>query len=268
MIYLKTSSELEIIRTNGVILGKTHAEVAKVIKPGITTKELDKVAYEYIKDNEAHPSFLNYNVGGHKYPASLCISVNDVVVHGIPNNYELKDGDIISIDCGVYKNGFHADSAYTYAVGNVKEETLQLLRVTKESLYLGISQAVAGKRIGDIGFAIQSYCEKAGFTVVRELVGHGVGKSLHEGPEVANYGRRGDGPKLKEGMVIAIEPMINLGKRTIHQENDYWTIRTQDHKPSAHFEHTVAVSKDQAGILTTFEYIEEVLRSNEYLAEI
>ena len=225
MIYLKTSSELEIIRTNGVILGKTHAEVAKVIKPGITTKELDKVAYEYIKDNEAHPSFLNYNVGGHKYPASLCISVNDVVVHGIPNNYELKDGDIISIDCGVYKNGFHADSAYTYAVGNVKEETLQLLRVTKESLYLGISQAVAGKRIGDIGFAIQSYCEKAGFTVVRELVGHGVGKSLHEGPEVANYGRRGDGPKLKEGMVIAIEPMINLGKRAIHQENDYWTIR-------------------------------------------
>lgn len=268
MIYLKTSSELEIIRTNGVILGKTHAEVAKVIKPGITTKELDKVAYEYIKDNGAHPSFLNYNVGGHKYPASLCISVNDVVVHGIPNNYELKDGDIISIDCGVYKNSFHADSAYTYAVGNVKEETLQLLRVTKESLYLGISQTIAGKRIGDIGFAIQSYCEKAGFTVVRELVGHGVGKSLHEGPEVANYGRRGDGAKLKEGMVIAIEPMINLGKRAIHQESDYWTIRTQDRKPSAHFEHTVAVSKDQAIILTTFEYIENVLKSNEYLVEI
>ncbi len=268
MIYLKTSSEIEVIRANGVILGKTHAEVAKVIKPGITTKALDEIAYQFIKDNGAIPSFLNYNVGGHRYPASLCISVNDVVVHGIPNNYELKDGDIISIDCGVYKNGFHADSAYTYAVGNVAEATLSLLRTTKESLYLGLAHAVAGKRIGDIGFAVQSYCEKAGYTVVRELVGHGVGKSLHEGPEVPNYGRRGDGAKLKEGMVIAIEPMINLGKKAIHQESDYWTIRTQDRKPSAHFEHTVAVCKDKADILTTFEYIEAVEKESAYLATI
>ncbi|MFC0185332.1 type I methionyl aminopeptidase [Pseudarcicella hirudinis] len=178
--------------------------------------------------------------------------MNDVVVHGIPGKYEVRDGDIVSIDCGVFKNKFHADSAYTYAVGNVKDETLDLLRTTKASLYLGIEQAVVGKRIGDIGFAIQSFCEKAGYTVVRELVGHGVGRSLHEGPEVANYGKRGDGAKLKEGMVIAIEPMINLGKKSIHQENDGWTIRTQDHKPSAHFEHTVAIRKGSAEILTTF----------------
>lgn len=268
MIYLKTNSDLEIIRANGVILGQTHAEVAKLLKPGITTKELDKVAYEFIKDNNSIPSFLNYNVSGNKFPASLCISVNDVVVHGIPNNYQLKDGDIVSIDCGVFKNGFHADSAYTYAVGNVAEETLRLLRVTKESLYLGIEQAVFGKRLGDIGFGIQSYCEQAGFTIVRELVGHGVGKSLHEGPEVANYGKRGDGAKLKEGMVIAIEPMVNQGKKAIHQDNDRWTIRTQDRKPSAHFEHTIAVKKDKADILTTFEFIEAVLATSEYLVNI
>lgn len=268
MIYLKTNSDLEIIRANGVILGQTHAEVAKLIKPGITTKELDKVAYEFIKDSNSIPSFLNYNVSGNKFPASLCISVNDVVVHGIPNNYQLKDGDIVSIDCGVYKDGFHADSAYTYAIGSVNEETLRLLRTTKESLYQGIEQAVLGKRIGDIGFAIQSYSEKLGFTIVRELVGHGVGKSLHEKPEVANYGRRGDGAKLKENMVIAIEPMVNQGKKAIHQENDGWTIRTQDRKPSAHFEHTVAIKKDKADILTTFKFIEEVIAKSEYIVNI
>lgn len=268
MIYLKTDEQIDIIRENGVILGKTHAEVAKIIKPGISTRELDKIAFEFIKDNSSEPSFLNYKVGSFKYPASLCISVNDVVVHGIPNDYRLKDGDIISVDAGVYKNGFHADSAYTYAVGNVAEDTLRLLRVTKESLYLGIEQAVFGKRLGDIGFGIQSYCEQAGFTIVRELVGHGVGKSLHEGPEVANYGKRGDGAKLKEGMVIAIEPMVNQGKKAIHQDNDRWTIRTQDRKPSAHFEHTIAVKKDKADILTTFEFIEAVLATSEYLVNI
>ncbi len=191
MIFLKTNAELEIIRANGVILGQTHAEVAKIIKPGVTTKELDKVAYEFIKDNQGHPSFLNFNGSYGKFPASLCISVNDIVVHGIPSNYQLKDGDIVSIDCGVFKNGFHADSAYTYAIGNVHEETQRLLKTTKESLTLAIEQAIFGKRVGDIGFAVQTYCEKLGFTIVRELVGHGVGKSLHEKPEIANYGKRG-----------------------------------------------------------------------------
>lgn len=268
MIYLKTNTELDIIRANGVILGQTHAEVAKIIKPGVTTKELDRIAYEFIKDNGAHPSFLNYNVSGNKFPASLCISVNDVVVHGIPNNYQIKDGDIISVDCGVYKNGYHADSAYTYAIGSVSEETQKLLRTTKESLYLGIQQAIFGKRVGDIGFAIQSYCEDLGFTIVRELVGHGVGKSLHEKPEVANYGKRGDGAKLKENMVIAIEPMVNQGKKAIHQEHDGWTIRTQDRKPSAHFEHTVAIKKDKADILTTFKFIEDVISKSDYIVNI
>jgi len=268
MIFLKTSAELEIIRANGIILGQAHAEVAKILKPGVTTKELDKVAYEFIKDNKGHPSFLNYNVSGNKFPASLCISINDVVVHGIPSYYQLKDGEIVSIDCGVFKNGFHADSAYTYAIGNVKEDTLKLMRTTKESLYLAIEQAVFGKRIGDIGFSIQNYCENLGFTIVRELVGHGVGKSLHEKPEVANYGKRGDGTKLKENMVIAIEPMVNQGKRAIHQEHDGWTIRTQDRKPSAHYEHTVAVKKGKADILTTFKFIEEVISKSEYIVNI
>jgi methionyl aminopeptidase len=268
MIYLKTEQELEVIRTNGVILGKTHAEVAKVIKPGVTTKALDKIAFEYIKDNEAIPSFLNYQGSGGKFPASLCISVNDVVVHGFPSSYEIKDGDIISIDCGVFKNGFHADSAYTYGVGEVNSETQRLLRTTKESLYLAIEQAIVGKRVGDIGFAVQNYCEKLGFTIVRELVGHGVGKSLHESPEVANYGKRGDGPKLRAGMVIAIEPMVNQGKKAIHQERDGWTIRTQDRKPSAHYEHTVAIKNNKPDILTTFEFIEEVLKTSEYIVNI
>ncbi len=268
MIFLKTNAELEIIRANGIILGQAHAEVAKIIKPGVTTKELDKVAYEFIKDSKGHPSFLNYNVSGNKFPASLCISINDVVVHGIPSHYQLKDGEIVSIDCGVYKDGFHADSAYTYAIGDVKEDTLKLMRTTKESLYLAIEQAVFGKRVGDIGFAIQDYCENLGFTIVRELVGHGVGKSLHEKPEVANYGKRGDGTKLKENMVIAIEPMVNLGKKAIHQEHDGWTIRTQDRKPSAHYEHTVAVKKGKADILTTFKFIEEVISKSEYIVNI
>ena len=268
MIYLKTPEECAIIQQNGEILGKCHAEVAKAIKPGITTLELDKIAYEFIKDHGAHPSFLNYKVGSKSYAYSLCISVNDVVVHGLPGNLTLKDGDIIAIDGGVYKNGFHADSAYTYAIGEVAEETQKLLIKTKESLYLGIKQAIEGKRVGDIGSAVQVFTESLGYGVVRELVGHGVGKNLHESPEVPNYGRKGDGAKLKSGMVIAIEPMINLGQKNIVMDKDGWTIRTRDGRPSAHFEHTVAVGKDEANILTTFRYIEEVLKTSTELLNI
>lgn len=257
MIFYKTDEEIETIREGAVILGRAHAEVAKVIKPGVTTKFLDSVAFEYIKSNFAEPSFKGYN----EFPASLCISVNDQVVHGIPGDYMLKDGDIVSIDCGVFYKGFHSDSAYTYAVGEVEEKTRHLLKVTKESLYKAIENATVGNRIGDIAYAVQAHAENEGFSIVRELVGHGVGKMLHEGPEVPNYGKRGKGVKLEEGMVLAIEPMINLGRKNIVQEGDGWTIRTADRKPSAHFEHTVAIRRDKADILTTFEYIEEVIKA-------
>lgn len=255
IIYLKSEEELEIIRENGQILGKAHAEVAKLIEPGVTTKALDKVAFEYIQDYAAQPSFLNYN----GFPASLCISVNDVVVHGIPSNRVLKDGDIVSIDCGVYKKGFHADSAYTYTIGEVQSEVVDLLKHTYRSLFKGIEQARVGNRVGDVSFAVQNYAESHHYGVVRELVGHGVGKYLHESPEVPNFGKRGNGPKLLEGMVIAIEPMITLGRRGVVQENDNWTIRTEDRKQAAHYEHTVVVRKGKAEILTTFQFIEEVL---------
>lgn len=257
-IFLKSDEEVEIIKRNGEILGKCHAEVARMLQPGITTKELDRIAEEFIKDNQAKPSFKGY--GG--FPASLCISLNEVVVHGIPSNRELKEGDIISIDCGVYKNGLHADSAFTYQIGEIDSKVADLLTRTKESLYLGVEQVKPNNRIGDISFAVQNYVEKFGYGVVRELVGHGVGKKLHEGPEVPNYGKRGKGPKLVEGMVIAIEPMITLGKRFVIQEKDGWTIRTEDKKPAAHFEHTVLVTKTGYEILTTFEYIEAVLKEN------
>ncbi len=254
MIYLKTDQEIELIKKSAFVLGKTHAEVAKWIKPGVTTKRLDSVAEEFIRDHQGVPSFKGYN----NFPASLCISVNEVVVHGIPGNYQLTDGDIISIDCGVKLNGFHSDSAYTYPIGEVSSEISALLSHTKRSLYEGIEKAIDGLRTGDIGFAVQDYVEGYNYSVVRELVGHGVGKSLHESPEVPNYGKRGKGIKLKEGMVIAIEPMINLGKKGVVQERDGWTIRTIDRKPSAHFEHTVAIRKGKEEILTTFEFIEEV----------
>ncbi len=266
MIYFKTDNEISIIKQNGILLGKAHAEVAKILKPGVTTNQLNKIAEEYIKDHQAHPSFLGYVVGQKKFPAALCISINDVVVHGLPSNYQLVDGDIISIDCGVFLNGFHADSAFTYAVGEISEKVKALLKVTKDSLYLGINKAIEGSRVGDISFEIQSYCEAKGYTIVRELVGHGVGKSLHEDPEVPNYGKRGTGPKLKEGMVIAIEPMVNLGTKYVKQGTDGWTIKTKDGLPSAHFEHTVAIRKGKAEILTTFEYIEEVLNQSELAA--
>ena len=259
MITLRRDDEIEIIRENGQVLGKAHAEVARLIRPGITTKELDAVAQMFIKDSGGTPSFLGFNNGTTtRLPGALCISVNEVVVHGFPTNYELQEGDIISIDCGVYRNGYHADSAYTYPVGDVAVSVRKLLMRTKESLYVGIAKAIDGNRIGDIGYAVQSYTEHFGYAVVRELVGHGVGNSLHEEPQVPNYGRRGQGTKLKDGMVLAIEPMINFGKKGVIQERDGWTIRTSDRKPSAHFEHTVAVRKGKVDILTTFEYIEAV----------
>lgn len=256
MIFYKTEEEIELIRQSGDLLGRAHAEVAKLIKPGIETIDLDKAAYDFIVKNGGIPSFKDYN----KFPYTLCISVNENVVHGMPGNYKLKDGDIVSIDCGVFLNGFHSDSAYTYTVGEVSEEVKNLLLKTKESLYLGIEQAISGNRIGDIGFAVQQHVEAEKFSVVRELVGHGIGRELHEGPEVPNYGKRGKGIKLMEGMVLAIEPMVNAGKKNVVQEADGWTIRTADRKYSAHFEHTVAVKKGKADILTTFKYIEEVIK--------
>jgi methionyl aminopeptidase len=250
-----TKSELEIklIKESSLLVGKTLAEVARVIKPGVTTKHLDEVAEEFILKNGAKPSFKGYN----GFPATLCVSVNDAVVHGIPNDYVIKDGDIVSVDCGVVKNGYHGDYAYTFAIGNVKSEYLDLIAKTKESLYKGIEMAIDGNYIGDIGYAIQSYVEKHGYSVVRELVGHGIGRSLHEKPEVPNYGTPQKGPRLKEGMVICIEPMINYGRRNVIFENDGWTVRTADRKPSAHFEHQVVVRKDKAEIISTYEYIEQ-----------
>lgn len=253
MIHYKTSEEVEKIKQSADILGRAHGEIAKHVKKGVKTSFLDKVAEEFIRDHGAVPSFKGYN----GFPSSLCISVNEVVVHGFPSEYELKDGDIISVDCGVFHQGFHSDSAYTYPIGEVPPSVLALLTVTKDSLYLGIEQAVFGNRVGDIGHAIQKFVEAKGYTVVRELVGHGLGRKLHEAPEVPNYGKKGSGPLLKQGMVIAIEPMINLGTRNIVQEKDGWTIRTADRKPSAHYEHTIAIFEDRTEVLTTHKYIEE-----------
>lgn len=255
MINIKTDEEIEIQRQSSLLVGATLAEVAKNIRPGVKTIELDRIAEEFIRDHGAEPGFLGY--GG--FPASLCISVNDAVVHGIPDETELKDGDIVSVDCGTIMNGFYGDSAYSFPVGNVSEEILLLLERTKESLYLGIEQAVAGKRVRDIGYAIQTYVEQFGYGVVRDLVGHGVGRNMHEEPEVPNYGKRGTGIKLKKNMCIAIEPMINLGVKEVYQDKDGWTIRTADGKPSAHFEHDVAIREGKADILSSFEEIEKVL---------
>ena len=253
MIYYKTEEEIDLIRNSSLLVAKTHAEIAGLIKPGITTLALDTIAEEFIRDNGGVPAFKGY--GG--FPNTLCMSPNDQVVHGIPNDRVLEDGEILSVDCGVVMNGYFGDSAFTYEVGDVDAETKQLLKVTKESLYKGIEMAISGNRIGDIGYAVQKYAESFGYGVVRELVGHGVGKSLHESPEVPNYGRRGRGAKLQEGLVIAIEPMINMGTRKIMQHNDGWTITTIDNKPSAHFEHTIVVRKRKAEILSSFEEIEK-----------
>ena len=255
---VKTAEEIELLRQSSLLVGKTLAEVAKIMRPGVKTKELDRVAEEFILDHGALPGFKGY--GG--FPATLCISVADEVVHGIPGERELKDGDLVSVDCGTYMNGYYGDYAYSFAIGEMDEAVLQLQKVTKESVYLGCEQAVYGKRIGDIGSAVQTHVESFGYSVVRDLVGHGIGKNLHEKPEVFNYGRKGTGKKLAENLVICIEPMINMGVKEVVQDNDGWTIRTRDGKPSAHFEHTVVVRRGETEFLSTYEFIEEALKHN------
>ena len=257
MIYYKTEEEIELIKESSLLVAKTHAEVAKLIQPGVSTLALDKIAEEFIRDNGGVPAFKGYS----GFPNTLCVSPNEQVVHGIPTNDPIESGTILSLDCGVKKNGFFGDSAFTYEVGEVAKDVKELSKITRESLYKGIEVAVAGNRIGDIGYAIQNHAEKNGFTVVRELVGHGVGVNLHESPEVPNYGKRGRGIKLHEGLVIAIEPMINMGVKEINQLNDGWTIKTADLKPSAHFEHTIVVRKGKAEILSSFDCIDKVLKN-------
>ena len=253
-IYYKTESEIRKIRESSLIVSNALAEVAKVIKAGITSADIDKVAENYIVSQGAKPAFKGYK----GFPATLCVSVNAEIVHGIPGKYVFKEGDVVSVDCGAVKDGFYGDSAYTFKIGKVSPEAEELLKVTKESLYKGIEAAVEGNRIGDIGAAVQQHAEKHKFGVVRELVGHGIGRSLHEGPDVPNYGRKGNGVKLLRGLVIAIEPMVNMGVKEVKQEDDGWTITTQDGKPSAHFEHTIAIAKGKAEILTSFEEIEKI----------
>lgn len=253
-IYYKTESDIQKIRESSLIVSETLAEVGKAIKPGITTAELDKIAESYILSRGAKPAFKGYK----GFPATLCVSVNAQVVHGIPGKYALKEGDIVSVDCGVVKDNYFGDSAYTFRVGKISEEVANLLRVTKESLYRGIEAAVEGNRMGDLSSAIEAHAVEHKYGVVRELVGHGIGRNLHEAPDVPNYGRKGNGIKLQRGLVIAIEPMINMGKKEVKQEEDGWTITTKDGKPSAHFEHTVAIGDGKAEILTTFENIEQV----------
>lgn len=259
-IYLKTEDEIELMRAANLLVGATLAEVGRHIKPGVTTAELDKVAEEFIRDHGAQPTFKGFpNPYGSPFPASICTSVNDVVVHGIPDDKTvLKDGDIISVDCGTLLNGFCGDSCYTFCVGEVSPEVQLLLKTTKESLYRGIETAVAGHRIGDIGYAVQSHCEAQGYGVVREFVGHGIGKAMHEDPQVPNFGRRGQGKQLKNGLCIAIEPMITMGTHEIYMMPDRWTIRTRDGKPAAHFEHTIAIHHGKADILSSFEEVERI----------
>ena len=260
-IFLKTEDEIELMRQANQLVGKTLGELAKHIKPGVTTLQLDKIADEFIRDHGAIPTFKGFpNPYGGPFPASICTSVNEVVVHGVPNEETiLKDGDVISIDCGTLLNGFCGDSCYTFCVGEVSPEVKELLRVTKESLYRGIEQAVAGRHVGDISSAVQDHCESHGYGIVRELTGHGIGKEMHEDPRIPNYGRRGNGVMLKASMCVAIEPMVTMGKRDIYLDaHDRWTIRTQDGLPAAHFEHTVAVRKGKAEILSSFEEVERV----------
>jgi methionyl aminopeptidase len=259
MIHYKTKAEIELMRESSLLVSKTLAAVAAHIKAGISTLQLDTIAEQFIRDHGAVPSFKGYR----SFPFATCISVNDAVVHGFPTKKELKEGDVVSVDVGVFKNGFHGDSAYTFALGTVSGEIKQLMQVTKQSLYKGIEKAVAGNRVGDISFAVQDYTEKQfGYGVVRELVGHGLGRHLHEDPQVPNYGKRGTGAKLKEGMVIAIEPMINMGTKDVYHDDDGWTIRTSDKKPSAHYEHNICVQKNKADILSSFTEIEIAEKAN------
>ena len=255
MLHLKTAEEVELLRASNQLVSRTLAVLAEKIQPGVSTLELDNLAEEYILDNGAVPGFKGYN----NFPKTLCTSVNDEVVHGILSKYVLKDGDIVSIDCGVILKGYYGDSAFTFEVGEVDKEIVKLLENTRSSLEKGVKEAVSGNRIGDVSNAVQTKAESGGYSVVRELVGHGLGKLLHEAPEVPNYGKRGRGQRMKEGLVICIEPMINLGTRNVRQMQDGWTIKTVDGKPSAHFEYAVAVGKEKADVLTTFEFIDEVL---------
>ncbi|BDD10928.1 methionine aminopeptidase [Fulvitalea axinellae] len=256
MIQYKSEEEIALIRESAEILGRAHGLIASRIKPGVTTLELDELAYDFITKSGGKPSFKGYS----GFPYTLCVSVNENVVHGFPSDTPLKEGDIVSIDCGVYYKGFHSDSAFTYPIGTVSDEVMNLLKRTKKSLYLGIEQAKLHNSIGDIGFHIQRYARTYNYGVVKELVGHGLGRNLHEAPEVPNYGLRGRGPKIRNGLVIAIEPMINLGTAEVVQEDDGWTIRTRDRKPSAHFEHTVAIVNGKTEVLTTHKYIEEYFK--------
>jgi methionyl aminopeptidase len=259
MIHYKNKAEIELMRESALLVSEALAVVAAKIKPGVTTMQLDKIAEEFIMDNKATASFKGY----HGFPFACCISVNDAVVHGFPTNDELVSGDIISVDVGVFKNGFHGDSAYTFGIGEISEEVKKLMRVTKESLYKGIEKAIIGNRVGDIAFAIQDYAEKQhGYGVVRDLVGHGLGRKLHEEPQVPNFGKRGTGAKLREGLVIAIEPMINLGTKDVFHDKDGWTIRTADGKPAAHYEHDICIQKGKADILSSFTPIEAAEKAN------
>ena len=263
-IFLKTEDEIELMRNANLLVGETLAEVGRHIKPGVTTKQLDKIADEFIRDHGAVPTFKGFpNPYGPPFPGSICTSVNDVVVHGIPDDATiLKDGDIVSVDCGTLLEGFNGDSCYTFCVGEVADDVRQLLRETKKSLYLGIEAAIVGNHVGDIGSAVQDYCEGLGYGIVRELTGHGIGKAMHEDPQVPNYGRRGNGVMLKAGMCIAIEPMITMGDRRIYMMPDRWTIRTRDGKPAAHFEHTIAICRGKADILSSFEEVEHLEGQN------
>jgi methionyl aminopeptidase len=260
MVHLKKPEEIELMRQSALIVSRTLGLIAERIEPGVTPLELDTIAYDYIKSQGAEPGFLGF--GG--FPNSLCISINEAVVHGIPNDRPLREGDIVSVDCGAIKNGYYGDHAYTFAVGEIGAELQQLLRVTKESLYLGIDQMRMGRRVGDIGWAVQKHAEAYGYGVVRELVGHGLGKSMHEEPQVPNYGKRGRGKKLVNGMVLAVEPMINLGTEEVLMLDDNWTIITADRLPSAHFEHDIAIVDGEPDILSTFDYVEEALRKKGY----
>lgn len=264
MIY-KTAAEIELMRNANLVVSKTLAHVGSMLKPGITGEEIDKAAEEFIRDHGGRPAFKGY----HGFPSTLCVSYNDIVVHGIPSKRAFKEDDIVSVDCGVELEGFYGDAAFTFAFQEVEEATMELLRVTYASLYLGIEQAIHGKRIGDISAAIQDYCERQhGYGVVRDLVGHGIGRSLHEDPEVPNYGKRGKGPLIMEGLALAIEPMINLGKKEVHQADDGWTIHTRDRTPSAHFEHSVIVKKNKADILSDHSYLLDEIKNNPNLQEV
>ncbi len=259
MIFLKTEDEIELMRAANLLVAATLAEIARVIRPGVTTKELDRLAEDFIRGHGAVPTFKGFpNPYGWPFPASICTSVNDEVVHGIPNDRPLQDGDVVSVDCGAQLAGYNGDSCYTFCVGNVSEEVRLLLRTTKEALYKGIDAVVAGRRIGDIGYAVQRHCESKGYGVVKEFVGHGIGKEMHEDPQVPNYGKRGEGPMIKNGLCIAIEPMITLGSPQIGMMPDKWTVKTMDGKCAAHFEHTVAVHQGKVDILSSFEEIEEI----------